>query len=500
MKRGSGILLHITALPSPYGIGDLGTEAYRFADRLRELGQQYWQVLPLNPTETFCGNSPYSSPSAFAGNPLLISPEILARDGFLDREDTDFSLPQGRVDYEKAVDVKTRLLEKACAVFRTRRPARAGFEAFCRKHAAWLDDHALFTALSRRFKNKGLGEWPEPVHRRVPEELESWRRELADEIEQEQFNQYMFFTQWEALKAHANKQGVQIVGDAPIYVSGSSADVWAHPGIFKLDKNLRQTASAGVPPDYFSKTGQLWGNPVYNWAALRKTKFAWWIGRLQHAFSLFDRVRIDHFRGFAGYWEVPPAEKTAVNGRWVAAPGRELFETLRRKRPDLPVIAEDLGVITPDVRKLIRHFQFPGIRVLLFAFNGDSAENPYIPHNLDRHCVLYTGTHDNNTARGWFEQDATPDEKRALSGYLGKTVTAGTVAEDLVRLAMMSVADVAMLPLQDVLGLGQEARMNFPSTARGNWEWRAAPGYLENPGLALLADMTRAYSRGTSPA
>jgi 4-alpha-glucanotransferase len=496
-KRANGILLHITSLPSPFGIGDMGPEAYRFADFLAKGKQGFWQILPLNPTERIYGNAPYHSISAFAGNPLLISPDILVQDGFLTSEDCK-PLPKestGRVDYEIVVPYKEKLFNIAYEHF-AKIKDRDEYEQFCTQNASWLDDFALFVALKAHFNGKAWSEWPPEVRDRQPEALQTLNKELHEGIEQEKFLQYLFSRQWFALKEYCNEKGVQIIGDIPIYVDYDSVDVWTHPEIFKLDAEGKPEAVAGVPPDYFSATGQLWGNPVYRWGVLKERKFDWWIQRMGHTLNLFDVVRIDHFRGLVAYWEVPAGEKTAINGQWVEAPVYDFFDVLRAHFPKLPVIAEDLGVITPDVREVMQHFELLGMKVLLFAFGEDNPMHPYLPHTYEKNTVVYTGTHDNNTVRGWFEREAKPKDKKRLFRYLGRKTSAQAISWELIRLAMMSVANLAIIPMQDILGLGAEARMNRPATGDSNWEWQLAPGEL-TPALAdKLRTMTQIFGRG----
>jgi len=495
-RRASGVLLHLTSLPSGHGIGDLGPEARRFVDLLAGAGQTYWQVLPLHPTDTAFGNSPYHSPSVFAFSSLLISLEDLVRDGLLGESDlgTPPAAPPERVDHERVTAWKTPLVERACEAFLASRRGPA-FERFCAGNAAWLDDYAAFVAFKDHFGGRAWTDWPEEVRDRRPRALASLKNALCREMDMEKARQFLFARQWTRLRARCRARGVRIFGDMPIYVDHDSADVWADPGLFKLDAGKRPAAVAGVPPDYFSATGQLWGNPVYNWEALEKRSFDWWVRRMKHNLRLFDLVRIDHFRGLVGYWEVPAGDPTAATGRWVAAPARALFLRLQRAFRDLPVIAEDLGTITPDVREVMARFGFPGMKVLLFAFGGDDPDHPYLPHTYEKNCVVYTGTHDNNTARGWFEIEAGPLEIARLSRYTGRRVEAASVASELVRLAMMSPADLAVVPAQDLLGLGAEARMNKPATTGGNWEWRLRPGELEAACSRRLAELTASSGR-----
>lgn len=496
--RSSGILLHVTSLPSAFGVGDLGPEAYRFAEFLAEAGQGIWQVLPLNPACPACGNSPYLSLSAFAGNPLMVSPELLRDDGLLTQGDLDACprFDERRVEFGPVEAFKVGLLRKAAdAFFVAGGTLDCGYLDFCRDNAHWLDDYVLFLGIRGRLGGAAWTEWPEGLRRRDPEELSAASRELERELFTEKFFQYAFFKQWKALKEACNERSIQIFGDLPIYVSHDSADVWANPGFFKLDEAGRPLAVAGVPPDYFSETGQYWGNPVYDWKKLADTRYEWWIRRIEHNLKLVDLLRFDHFRGFVAYWEIPAEEKTAVNGKWVEVPVRDFFDTLARRFPNLPIIAEDLGIITPDVRETMERYGFPGMKVLQFAFGGDLAGNPYVPHNHTVSSVVYTGTHDNNTARGWFRRDATVDDRERLCRYLGHHVTESNAHEVMIRMAMMSVADRAVVPMQDVLGLDESARMNLPSVPSGNWGWRMRPGEI-TPGVARgLREMAYMYGR-----
>ena len=494
--RGSGILLHLTSLPSAFGIGDMGPWAFRFADFLVASGQRLWQVLPLNPTDPVHGNSPYDSVSAFGSNPLLISPEALVEDGLLTREDLapvpDF--PRGRVAYDEAIAFKQRLFPVLQGRFK-KRGAPQDYERFCSENEEWLEPFALFAALRERFDGRPWNQWPADLRDREPGSIRAARQSLADRIERERILQYLLETQWTALRRYCNERDVKIFGDLPIYVNLDSADVWTHPELFRLDEARRPTHVAGVPPDYFSETGQRWGNPVYRWDALHETGYAWWIQRLKRNLHLFDIVRIDHFRGFAAYWEIPAEEPTAVRGRWIPGPGDGLFHALLRHFPELPIVAEDLGTITQDVRDLMHRFRLPGMKVLVFAFGGDLATNPYVPHNHVQDCLLYTGTHDNNTVLGWFDTELAADDKVRLFRYLGREVGRDAVAREMVRLAMMSVANTAIFPMQDILGLGDEARMNRPARSDGNWQWRLVPEQIGPEGVRELRELTETYGR-----
>lgn len=496
--RRSGILLHPSSLPSPFGIGDLGPGARRFADFLATAGQTVWQVLPIHPTAPIYGDSPYSGPSAFAGNPLLISPEILEEDGLLDRDDLrDYpGLGEDRVPYAAVAEYKARLLRTAHERFRVIRSGHGHqkFEAFCTVNDHWLHDYALFVALKERFGGKPWCDWGVEIRDRAQSAVEYWEGELADRIAMEKFIQFILFSQWMDLKRYCNGLSIQIIGDAPIYVSYDSADVWSNPGFFKLDDQKRPYVLAGVPPDYFSETGQLWGNPIYNWDSLAATRYIWWVKRLGFYMKLYDLIRLDHFRGFVGYWEVPASERTAVGGKWVNAPAHELFSVLLRRFPYLPIIAEDLGIITADVREIMTRFGLPGMKVLQFAF-GDVAGNAYAPHHHTRDCVVYTGTHDNNTTRGWLLNEARDDEKRDLFQYIGRAVGEESIAWEMIRLAMLSVSNLAVIPMQDVLSLGAEARMNTPSITYGNWEWRMRPEAPSGAVASRLHELTKLFDR-----
>jgi 4-alpha-glucanotransferase len=495
-KRGSGILLHITSLPSPHGIGDLGPWAYRFVDFLRDAKQSFWQVLPLNITDPAHGNSPYHSISALASNPLMISPDLMVQEGYLAEGDLEpeFRGREGLVDYHAAIAYKNRVFQIAFEKF-MRKERNHGYEIFCSENAFWLDDFAFFVALKEHYGGRAWSDWPQEIRDREPEALQILRTKLSNRIQMEKFLQHLFHHQWGSLKGYCNQQGIEIFGDIPIYVNHDSVDLWTNSEIFKLDSQKRPDAVSGVPPDYFSETGQLWGNPVYRWDVLKETDYAWWIQRIEYNLKLFDLVRIDHFRGFVSYWEVPAGEKNAVNGKWVEAPAEDFFNTLLQRFPNPPIIAEDLGIITPDVREVMNDFQFPGMRLLLFAFGEDLPTNLYAPHNHIENCVVYTGTHDNNTVRGWYEGEATPEDKERLLCYLDRDVTTQNVHREFIRLAMMSVAKLVILPMQDILGLGGDARMNLPATTGGNWQWRLLPEHLEDSRAERLTEMTKIFGR-----
>jgi 4-alpha-glucanotransferase len=496
-SRKNGILLHVTSLPSEFGIGDLGSGAYTFADFLSDSGQTLWQVLPFNPTSPACGNSPYCSFSAFAGNPLLVAPDLLVKDGYISSNDLSLapSFDSNKVDYEKAAAFKSRIMGIAYEKFRKMPDAGPQYENFVNANSLWLDDYALFMSIKDHFSGAPWYEWPLEIRNRTQPALNEWTKRLADGINREKFNQFLFFRQWSALKSYCDQKKIQVIGDIPIYVSYDSSDVWASSEYFKLDGDKKPLFVAGVPPDYFSSTGQLWGNPVYSWDRLKETSYDWWIRRMAHNLEYFDMVRLDHFRGFVAYWEVPAAEKTAINGKWVQAPAGEFFQTLLNHFPSIPIIAEDLGVITPEVREIMNEYEFPGMKILLFAFGGSPSTNPYVPHNHVENCIVYTGTHDNNTVKGWFEHDATEEEKENLDAYFGGEFDENTVTGQLVRTAMMSVASTTIIPIQDFLELGAEARMNTPSVAFGNWEWRVAAAQLTPDLSRKISTLTKVYGR-----
>ncbi|MFA7198790.1 MAG: 4-alpha-glucanotransferase [Methanoculleus sp.] len=495
-RRASGVLLHITSLPSAYGIGDLGPAAHRFVDLLSQAGQRFWQILPLNPTCPVFSNSPYQGTSAFAGNTWLISPEQMVADGFLAPEDIADppGFPEDRVDYQAVLDYKNGIFDKAFARFKEHGPDFR-YKDFAADNVSWLDDYAIFVALKEEFAGRVWGDWPAGVRDRREEALRKYGTELADRIFREKFLQYVFDHQWGVLKNHCRMRHLQIIGDIPIYLTYDSVDLWANPGLFKLDEQKKPAAVSGVPPDMFSETGQLWGNPVYNWDAHREQGFAWWESRIDRTLTLVDRLRLDHFRGFVQFWEVPAGEETAQNGRWVDAPGWDLFSLLARSRSCLPIIAEDLGHITSDVHEMMGHFGFPGMKILTFGFAGDVAKNPHAPHNITKNCVAYTGTHDNNTVRGWFEHETSEEQKNLLFRYIGGSVSADETHRILIRLAMLSPANTVIIPMQDILALGEEARMNRPGTMEGNWEWRLRPEQAGEEGIREFAEVTGIYGR-----
>lgn len=494
--RSSGILLHPTSFPSRYGIGDLGIEAYRFIDFLVRSGQRYWQMLPLNPPSV--GNSPYMSFSAMAGNPLLISPDLLLEKGLLYEEDLsdlpDF--PLDHIDFEKVIAWKIPILRKASQNFSQKAPPvmRRRFEGFCQGKASWLEDYALFMALLESNGQPVWTQWPQELRHRHWEALEYARQQLKEEIFFHKFLQFEFVEQWLELRGYSNTLNISIIGDIPIYVGHNSADVWANPLVFKLDpESGNPTEVAGVPPDYFSVTGQLWGNPIYDWEYLQNTGFDWWVRRVREVLTQVDIIRIDHFRGLEAYWSVPAGETTAINGEWIKAPGYALFDTIRNKLGKLPIIAEDLGDIDQPVLDMRDHYEFPGMKILQFAFGG-GADNPYLPFNVEHNSVIYTGTHDNNTSMGWYYDNANDQEKSRLYQYMG-CHGEYSIAWDMIRLAYSSVANQAIIPLQDVFSLGSDARMNTPSQSEGNWGWRYRGEALTEDYINRLREMVMLYGR-----
>ncbi|RMG68579.1 MAG: 4-alpha-glucanotransferase [Calditrichaeota bacterium] len=492
--RASGLLLHPTSLPGPNGIGELSSFAYRWIDTLVTARQRVWQVLPLGPTGY--GNSPYQTISSFAGNPLLIDLDWLVAEGLLEPADLRgrAELPQDRVDFARLVPWKWEILHRVGCTFEQR--ASTGlldaFENFCRQHEeAWLEDFAFFLALKNHFGGVAWNEWPAAIRLRQPKAMRQWRSQLRGEIQCHKVIQFLFFHQWQALKNYANQKGIQIFGDIPIYATYDSADVWAHQELFQLDEAGLPLVVAGVPPDYFSRTGQLWGNPIYDWEKMRENGYRWWIARIAHALRLVDVVRVDHFRGFEAYWEVPFGEETAINGRWVKGPGASFFEAVLNALGDIPIVAEDLGEITPEVLALRDQFGFPGMKILQFAF-ASGPSDPFLPHNYTRNFVVYTGTHDNDTTHGWY-MAAPQHEKEYCHRYLGGVPR--DIAWALMRLASASVGVWCVFPVQDVLSLGSEARMNYPGRAEGNWAWRMPPNALQPHHIESLAEMSATYGR-----
>ena len=505
MVRESGILMHISSLPGPYGIGTMGQGAFRFVDFLHDAGQRWWQILPLNPTGY--GDSPYQSCSAFAGNPYLIDLRELQRQGLLEQAELDGICRCGsetRVDFGALYENRSRILRLAFSRFRD----EEALSRFCLAQSGWLPDFALYMALKDRYGGAPWYEWPPALKRRDPDAVWQARRELRTEIRFYGFVQYLFFTQWQALRDYAHSRGVGLFGDVPIYVPYDSADVWSNPELFQLDDTLMPTAVAGCPPDYFSADGQLWGNPLYNWSYHKQTGYAWWVRRVRHALGIYDLLRIDHFRGFDTYWAIPAGSSTARTGKWENGPGMDLFRALEAALGKLPIIAEDLGDLVPSVRKLLADSTFPGMKVLQFAFGG--GDNEYLPHNHVKNSVVYPGTHDNTTLTDWWVNAATAKEKANAAAYLHLTPCKPTAKEvaavrtdaartALLRAALGSVADRAIIPMADWLGLGAAAHLNTPGKLGGNWTWRAADGF----DTALLAGRIEAecavYCRAKEP-
>ena len=493
-ERSAGILLHPSSLPGPYGIGDIGPSAHKWLDFLAAAGCKLWQILPLGPTGY--GDSPYQCFSAFAGNPYLISPDLLHEDGLLldDELEEVPSFPDGKVDFGAVIPWKVGLLNLAFERFeRSGSPAlKAAYDTFSHQERAWLDDFALFMALKEQHGGGSWTSWDPPLRDRHPKPLREASHSFAEAINRQIFRQFIFFRQWAALRARASEAGIRIIGDIPIFVAHDSSDVWAHPELFHLDQVGMPRVVAGVPPDYFSETGQLWGNPLYRWKDHRSLGYAWWIERFRSVLNLVDIVRLDHFRGFEGYWEVSGRAKTAVKGRWVKGPGANFFHALHRALGELPIIAEDLGVITPEVVRLREQFNLPGMKVLQFAFAG-GPKDPFLPHNYEKDYVIYTGTHDNDTSLGWYER-VEEDERSFYRRYLASD--GRQVSWDLIRACWASVGVFALAPMQDFLSLDNSARMNYPGNPSGNWTWRlsnedAYPGLIDR-----IKEINYLYLRG----
>lgn len=497
-ERNAGLLLHISSLPSPFGIGDIGPAAYEFADFLEKTNQKLWQILPLNPTEAAQGNSPYSALSSRAGNPLLISPEVLAAEGLLPEDELQsFHLPESAtVDFAAAWEQKKQLLEKAFAQHQQQPGEDASeFEAFAQKNKAWLDDFALYMVLKNRFGNEPWYTWPEEFRNREQAALDEVRQSEREQVQFIEWQQFVFDKQWKQLRAYCNERDIRFLGDIPFYVSYDSADVWSSRELFCVDENGKITGIAGVPPDAFSEDGQLWGMPVFNWNALRAQDYQWWIERLARNIEMFDLVRLDHFRAFADYWEVPGDEKTAVNGSWKTGPGEEFFKKVETALGQLPFIAEDLGEISPEVYVLRDKLSLPGMKVLQFAFDENMPQSDHIPHQFKHNFLAYTGTHDNNTTVGWFRELASSGLQERLTAYLGKEITEDNVAAELARSVFGSVAKTAILPIQDLLSLDESAKMNLPGSNENNWAWRLAPGQLDDQAADFLRTITLLFNR-----
>ncbi len=491
--RASGIILHPTSLPGKYGIGDLGIEAFQWIDFLVESGTRLWQVLPLGPTGY--GDSPYQCFSAFAGNPYLISPEKMLAEGFLHEKDLadqpDF--PSDRVDFGTIIPWKLELLDRAYQHFKTNATAKLkkSLSEFQEEQNYWLNDFALFMALKEAHSGAPWPTWEAPLRQRQPQALDKARQKYADAIQRQIFRQFVFFRQWSLLRQYANENGIKIIGDVPIFVAHDSADVWAHPELFYMDQSGNPTVVAGVPPDYFSPTGQLWGNPLYRWEVHARDGYSWWKARLKAVLQLVDIIRLDHFRGFAGYWEVPANLPTAEIGRWVPGPAVDFFNHLQTALGDLPLLAEDLGVITPDVVELREKFQLPGMKIFQFAFSTDATDR-FLPHNYPQNSVTYTGTHDNDTSLGWF-RSTLEEERDYLRRYLGRDDH--NIVWEMMRAIWSSVAMFAIAPMQDVLNLGTQARMNFPGRPSGNWSWRMPEDALTEHLKERLLEYNQIYGR-----
>jgi len=471
INRASGVILHISSLYNPFGIGDFGPSAYKFADYLASCGIRYWQTLPLNYTDGGGGFSPYSCLSAFAGNPLFISPELLLTDGLLQTDDVlEHTFEENIVEFDKAYTYKMSLLNKAFERFE--KTKEEAFELFCSTESYWLDDFALFLSIKNYHQGAWWLDWPEELKKRNASALNNITKTLEHAITKEKFIQYLFFKQLKTLRIYAAEKNIEFIGDMPFYVSHDSSDVWKYPELFKLFKDGRPAKVAGVPPDMFSETGQLWGMPVYNWSALKRSKYDWWIKRITHTLLMCDIVRLDHFRAFSAYYEIAASEHTAANGKWVKVPGKDLFNTIQKIHPNLPFIAEDLGDIDQPVWDLMDKFNLPGMKLLQFAFFEDSPTSIHSPHNYVSNCISYTGTHDNNTLQGWYKEEISDEIRNKISYYSNKKIDQGNVNQELIRQIISSVAMLAIWPVQDMLGLGSEAKMNRPGSLYDNWKWR----------------------------
>lgn len=498
-ERSAGILLHPTSLPGKFGIGDLGKDAFKFIDFLEKAGQTLWQVFPLGPTGY--GDSPYQCFSAFAGNPLLISPEILKDDGFLNEDDLN-NAPESnptQIDYGKVIDYKKSLLRKAFENYKKNNNGiNNALDQFVKDNSVWLEDFSLFMAAKDHHGGIVWSDWDEGLVKRNEDALKEWKEKLSDDIHYQKFVQFQFFKQWSDVKKYANDHGITIIGDMPIFIAYDSSDLWANKDLFTVDELGKLTTVAGVPPDYFSETGQLWGNPLYRWEEMGKNDFEWWRDRFQNLFKLVDIVRIDHFRGFEAYWEIPGDAKTAQGGRWVKAPGEKLFNKLREYLGELPILAEDLGVITKPVEQLRDQFNFPGMKILQFAF-GTGMERKFLPHNFVPNCVVYTGSHDNDTTKAYFEKERVNDNDiyEHTQNYLN--YYGDNILTELIRVAYASVANFVILPMQDVLGLGGEARMNFPGKLGGNWTWRFTWDQISNELADHYKYLAELYERPPRP-
>ncbi len=489
-NRSCGVLMHITSLPSKYGIGTLGEEAEKFADWLKSAGQTYWQVLPIGPTGY--GDSPYQPFSSFAGNPLLIDLDELCEQGLLSKtecENADYGADPLAVDYGKVSKTRSELLHKALSNFTD----DVGFTGFALEQKSWLDDYALFMAVKSKFGGRPWTQWDDDIKFRRADAVKRYSEDLSEEIRYHKFCQYIFFRQWTRFHNTCSQKGIKIIGDIPIYVSPDSSDVWAQPNLFELDERLNPRRVAGVPPDYFSKTGQLWGNPLYDWAAMKMNDYAWWVARVKRSAELFDMLRIDHFRAFDTYYAIPFGEKTAEHGSWEKGPGMNLFNVIAKEVPNADIIAEDLGDIFDSVKQLLAESGFPGMRVLQFGFNPENSDNDHLPHNYPKNCVCYTGTHDNATFAQWYSE-ADLKTKAMCRKYLGKLFSM-KLNKCAIRAAYASPANLAIIPAQDILGLGKKGRMNVPSTLGGNWSWRIGKNALKNKHAKMLKEFAEIYMR-----
>lgn len=495
--RSAGILLHITSLPSDFGIGDLGPEAKKFANFLSRSKQRYWQLLPLNPVESDQGYSPYSSTSSMAGNILLISPDQLVSDGLLTFNDIrQYRMKStDRVDFQAAHDSRVNLLQTAYRNFFRKEKRVQQFVTFCKKENYWLDDFALYKVIKRQHQDRAWYDWPDKYRIRNKKALKQFASDNAEAIRYNQWEQFVFFHQWQRLKSYCNALGIQMFGDLPFYVSYDSADVWSHRNIFNVDSNGRMTGVAGVPPDYFNKKGQLWGMPTFKWNVLQRQKFGWWCQRIRKNTELFDLLRLDHFRAFADYWEVPANHTTAIRGKWKRGPGHSFFNELQKQFTDLPFVAEDLGDINEAVYKLRDDFTLPGMKVLQFAFGDSMPASDYIPHNFKPNFIVYTGTHDNNTTLGWFRKNITAKDRDQIATYIGKPVNEKNISHELARLGYASIAHTSILPLQDLLKLNEYARMNTPASTTNNWQWRFSSKDLNREAEILLRKWAKLYNR-----
>lgn len=497
--RSAGVLLHITSLPSPYGIGDLGEEAQTFARFLNQGNQQWWQMLPLNPLGGGDSPSPYSSTSSMAGNHLLISPDALVKDGLLTKANVEAArLPnKGKASYVKATQVKEQLFALAFQKFQSKRRTALHYEfdKFCAEEKEWLDDYALYTVLKSAHQLSSWQTWPGPYKNRETKALSSFANGNEAEILRRKWLQFLFYKQWRNLKAYCNRLGIQLFGDLPFYIGEDSVDVWTHPQLFSMDKEGRVLQVAGVPPDYFSSTGQKWGMPVFNWEECKKEKYKWWKKRLQHQTKLFDVVRLDHFRAFANYYEIPAAEPNAIHGVWKDGPSHDFFKAIHKELGQNPFVAEDLGEIDQQVADLRDTLHLPGMKILQFGFTEDPANSAHLPHSHAANFIVYTGTHDNNTVLGWFRKETNKRIRQKMSDYVGLPMNKKTVVEEMIRLAYSSVSNIAIVPMQDVLGLDERACMNKPGSSEGNWQWRLLPGQISPAISKKLKHWTEVYGR-----